>query len=191
MDKETAIKKAAGFKDDWEIDPKRRKGFHKPTGFEIYMGSVWRNAEGMHYDAVIGYRAGNYPDRKETKEEINELQRQFGILYEAGYMPGRTKEEKEEESRRIHEEAEQARAEFQAQVAKEEEWRRTHPEEYQKEIEQNIRNYFAKMQQDDEKWYHDRGREMPEESKERYAKKTEEMIEKFHREQAARNNIDR
>ena len=167
MDKETAIKKAAGFKDDWEIDPKKRKGFHKPTGFEIYMGSVWRNAEGMHYDAVIGYRAGNYPDRKETKEE------------------------KEEESRRIHEEAEQARAEFQAQVAKEEEWRRTHPEEYQKEIEQNIRNYFAKMQQDDEKWYHDRGREMPEESKERYAKKTEEMIEKFHREQAARNNIDR
>ena len=161
MNRETAIKKAAEFKDDWEIDPKRRKGFHKPTGFEIYMGSVWRNAEGMHYDAVIGYRAGNYPDRKETKEEINELQRQFGILYEAGYMPGRTKEEKEEESRRIHEEAEQARAEFQAQVAKEEEWRRTHPEEYQKEIEQNRKAARARERQ----WFIDHELPVPDKYK--------------------------
>ncbi len=191
MDRETALKKASEFKDDWEIDPQRKKGFHKPTGFEIYMGSIWRNAEGMHYDAVIGYRAGNYPDRKETKEEINELQRQFGILYEAGYMPGRTREEKEEESRRIDEAVARSRAWHDAQVAKEKAWRQNHPEEYKREVEQNIHNYFAQKQQAAEKWYQDRGKEMPEENKKYYEQETKKMIEKFHREQATKNNTDR
>ncbi len=191
MDKETAIKKAAKFKDDWEIDRLQGLAYNKPTGFMLSLGAVWRDSKGKRQFQVLHWYKEDVPGAQKTSEEVNRLLKEFGILYEAGYMPPLTKEEKEEESRRIHEEAEQARAEFQAQVAKEEEWRRTHPEEYQKEIEQNIRNYFAKMQQDDEKWYHDRGREMPEESKERYAKKTEEMIEKFHREQAARNNIDR
>ena len=182
MDKEKAIAKAEAFKDDWEIDPKRRKGLHKPTGFEIYMGSIWRDENGMHYDAVLGYKKGNYPARQGTIEEMNELQRQFGILYEAGYMPGMTKEEREEESRRIHEDAEKSRKEFQARVAAEEEWQRTHPEEYIEQSENNIRKYYAKAQAANEKWYKDRGMEFPEERKKYYEQETQKMIEKFHKE---------
>ena len=106
MDKAKAIEAASKFKENWEIDSKKRIGVHKPTGFEIHMGPIWRDENGKRkYDAIFSYRAGDYPQREGTIEEINELQRQFGILYEAGYMPGMSKEEREEESRRIHEEA--------------------------------------------------------------------------------------
>ena len=183
MDKEKAIAKAEAFKDEWEIDPKEQHGLHKPTGFEIDMGSVWYDDEDkMHYDAVVWYNEGKYPARQGTIEEMNELQRQFGILYEAGYMPGMTDEEIEEESRRIHEAAEKSRKEFQARVAAEEEWRRTHPEEYIEQSENNIRKYYAKAQAANEKWYKDRGMEFPEERKKYYEQETQKMIEKFHKE---------
>ncbi len=140
MEKEKAIKEAEAFREDWELDGKKRRGKHKLTGFEIYMGAAWRDKKGLHYDAVIGYRDGDYPARQGTIEEINELQRQFGILYEAGYLPGMTKEEKAEESRRIHEEGEKSRAEFQAEVARQQEWIRTHPKEYEEWVKKNREN---------------------------------------------------
>ena len=142
MDKAKAIETASKFKEDWEIDPKEQHGLHKRTGFEIDLGSVWYDEEGqMKYDAVFWYNEG-YKDREGTIEEINELQRQFGILYEAGYMPGKTDEEYEEEYRKIDEREEKLRAEFQAQAAKEEEWRRTHPEEYIAQVEANVKDYY-------------------------------------------------
>ena len=161
MDKEKAIAKAEAFKDDWEIDPKRRKGLHKPTGFEIYMGSIWRDENGMHYDAVLGYKKGNYPARQGTIEEMNELQRQFGILYEAGYMPGMTKEEREEEYRKIDEAVAKSRAWHEARVAAEEEWQRTHPEEFQKQIEENLKAARRRKAQ----WYIDHDLPVPDKFK--------------------------
>ena len=123
MDKETAIKKAAKFKDDWEIDRLQGLAYNKPTGFMLSLGAVWRDSKGKRQFQVLHWYEEDVPGAQRISEEINRLLKEFGILYEAGYMPPLTKEEKEEESRRIHEEAEQARAEFQAQVAKEEEWK--------------------------------------------------------------------
>lgn len=157
MDKEKAIAKAEAFKEDWEIDPKEQHGLHKRTGFEIDLGSVWYDEEGqMKYDAVFWYNEG-YKDREGTIEEINELQRQFGILYEAGYMPGKTDEEYEEEYRKIDEAVERSKAWHQAQAAKEEEWRRTHPEEYQAMIKKNLENARKRKIQ----WFLDRDLPVP------------------------------
>ena len=140
MDEKEAQREAEAFKDEWDIDPKEQHGLHKPTGFEIDMGSVWYDDEDkMHYDAVVWYNEGKYPARQGTIEEMNELQRQFGILYEAGYMPGMTDEEIEEEYRKIDEAVAKSRAWHEARVAAEEEWQRTHPEEFQKQIEENLK----------------------------------------------------
>ncbi len=84
-------------------------------------------------------------------KEVNRLLKEFGILYEAGYMPPLTKEEQEEEYRKIDEAEEKVRKEFQARVAAEEEWRRTHPEEFQKQIEENLKAARKRKAQ----WYID------------------------------------
>ncbi len=158
MDEKEAQREAEAFKDEWEIDPKEQHGLHKPTGFEIDMGSVWYDDEDkMHYDAVVWYNEGKYPARQGTIEEMNELQRQFGILYEAGYMPGKTDEEYEEEYRKIDEAVERSKAWHQAQAAKEEEWRRTHPEEYQAMIKKNLENARKRKIQ----WFLDRDLPVP------------------------------
>ncbi len=191
MDRETALKKASKFKDDWEIDRRQGLAYNKPTGFMLSLGAVWIDSKGERQFQVLHWYKEDIPGAQRTSAEINRLLKEFGILYEAGYMPPLTKEEKEEENRRIHEEAEQARAEFQTQVAREKAWRQNHPEEYKREIEQNIHNYFAQKQQAAEKWYQDRGKEMPEENKKYYEQETKKMIEKFHREQATKNNTDR
>lgn len=145
----------------FSIDRLQGLAYNKPTGFMLSLGAVWRDSKGKRQFQVLHWYKEDVPGAQRTSEEVNRLLKEFGILYEAGYMPPLTKEEKEEESRRIHEEAEQARAEFQAQVAKEEEWRRTHPEEYQKEIEQNRKAARAREHQ----WFIDHELPVPDKYK--------------------------
>ena len=182
MDKEKAIAKAEAFKDEWEIDRLEGTAYHKPTGFKLSLGAVWRDEKGERQFEVLHWYEKNIPGAKQDMKEVNRLLKEFGILYEAGYMPPLTKEEQEEEYRKIDEAEEKVRKEFQARVAAEEEWRRTHPEEYIEQSENNIRKYYAKAQAANEKWYKDRGMEFPEERKKYYEQETQKMIEKFHKE---------
>ena len=115
MDKEKAIAKAEAFKDDWEIDRLEGTAYHKPTGFKLSLGAVWRDEKGERQFEVLHWYEKNIPGAKQDMKEVNRLLKEFGILYEAGYMPPLTKEEQEEE------------------------WRRTHPEEFQKQIEENLK----------------------------------------------------
>ena len=182
MDKEKAIAKAEAFKDDWEIDRLEGTAYHKPTGFKLSLGAVWRDEKGERQFEVLHWYEKNIPEAKQDMKEVNRLLKEFGILYEAGYMPPLTKEEIEEEYRKIDEAVAKSRAWHEARVAAEEEWQRTHPEEYIEQSENNIRKYYAKAQAANEKWYKDRGMEFPEERKKYYEQETQKMIEKFHKE---------
>ena len=116
MDREKAQKLAEAFKDDWEIDPKARRGLHKKTGFEIFMGGTYYDDEGhAHYECM--FRATQeHPEEELTDEVIRRLQREAAILKEAGYMPGRTKYEQEQENLRIDREAAKVREEFEREA---------------------------------------------------------------------------
>ena len=167
MDKSKAQKLAETFKDDWEIDPKAQHGLHKKSGFEIYMGSLYHDEDGhLRYDCMFRTTRAN-PEEKLTDEVFKRLQREFGILYEAGYMPGRTEQEQAQENLRIDKEAEQTRKEFAAEAQAQSRYWQEHPEEYQEYIKSNREKYEAKKKEAEQKWYQERGIIPPKNSNER------------------------
>ena len=168
MDKSKAQKLAEAFKDDWEIDPKAQHGLHKKSGFEIDLGSTWYQNDELHYTSVFWYNPGYGRDGEPVDaHEVTELQREFGILYEAGYMPGRTEQEQAQENLRIEKEAEQTRKEFAAKAQAQSRYWQEHPEEYQEYIKSNREKYEAKKKETEQKWYQERGIIPPKNSNER------------------------
>ena len=153
MDREKAQKLAEAFKDDWEIDPKEQHGLHKKTGFEIFMGGTYYDDEGhAHYECM--FRATQeHPEEELTDEVIRRLQREAAILKEAGYMPGRTKYEQEQENLRIDREAAKVREEFEREARRQKKYWEEHPQEYEEFVANNRRMYAEKQL----KWYKDHG----------------------------------
>lgn len=163
MDREKAQKLAEAFKDDWEIDPKAQHGLHKKTGFEIFMGGTYYDDEGhAHYECM--FRATQeHPEEELTDEVIRRLQREAAILKEAGYMPGRTKYEQEQENLRIDREAAKVREEFEREARRQKKYWEEHPQEYEEFVANNRRMYEEKKRAEELKWYKDRGFTPPKE----------------------------
>lgn len=163
MDREKAQKLAEAFKDDWEIDPKARRGLHKKTSFEIFMGGTYYDDEGhAHYECM--FRATQeHPEEELTDEVIRRLQREAAILKEAGYMPGRTKYEQEQENLRIDREAAKVREEFEREARRQKKYWEEHPQEYEEFVANNRRMYEEKKRAEELKWYKDRGFTPPKE----------------------------
>ena len=163
MDREKAQKLAEAFKDDWEIDPKAQHGLHKKTGFEIFMGGTYYDDEGhAHYECM--FRATQeHPEEELTDEVIRRLQREAAILKEAGYMPGRTKYEQEQEYLRIDREAAKVREEFEREARRQKKYWEEHPQEYEEFVANNRRMYEEKKRAEELKWYKDRGFTPPKE----------------------------
>lgn len=163
MDREKAQKLAEAFKDDWKIDPKARRGLHKKTGFEIFMGGTYYDDEGhAHYECM--FRATQeHPEEELTDEVIRRLQREAAILKEAGYMPGRTKYEQEQENLRIDREAAKVREELHQEALRQEKYWEEHPQEYEEFVANNRRMYEEKKRNEELKWYKDRGFTPPKE----------------------------
>lgn len=163
MDREKAQKLAEAFKDDWEIDPKAQHGLHKKSGFEIFMGGTYYDDEGhAHYECM--FRATQeHPEEELTDEVIRRLQREAAILKEAGYMPGRTKYEQEQENLRIDREAAKVREEFEREARRQKKYWEEHPQEYEEFVANNRRMYEEKKRAEELKWYKDRGFTPPKE----------------------------
>ena len=163
MDREKAQKLAEAFKDDWEIDPKEQHGLHKKTGFEIFMGGTYYDDEGhAHYECM--FRATQeHPEEELTDDVIKRLQREAAILKEAGYMPGRTKYEQEQENLRIDREAAKVREELHQEALRQEKYWEEHPQEYEEFVANNRRMYEEKKRAEELKWYKDRGFTPPKE----------------------------
>ena len=164
MDREKAQKLAEAFKDDWEIDPKEQHGLHKKTGFEIDLGPIWYQDDELHYSSIFWYNSGYGHDGEPvSEEEVNELQREFGILYEAGYMSGPTEEEREQEYLQIDREAAKVREELHQEALRQEKYWEEHPQEYEEFVANNRRMYAEKKRTEELKWYKDRGFTPPKE----------------------------
>ena len=159
MDREQAQKLAEAFKDDWEIDPKARRGLHKKTGFEIFMGGTYYDDEGHARYECMFRATQEHPEEELTDEVIRKLQREAAILKEAGYMPGRTKYEQEQENLRIDREAAKVREESLKEALRQEKYWKEHPQEYEEFIANNRRMYAEKQLQ----WYKDHGLVPPKE----------------------------
>ncbi len=140
MEKEKAIKEAEAFKEDWELDRWEGLAYNKPTGLMISLGSVWRDKDGHRQFQVIHWYKDEVPGAQRTAAEVNRLLKEFGILYEAGYMPPLTKEERAIKDRLIDKGVEESRKWHQAEVARQQEWIRTHPKEYEEWVKKNREN---------------------------------------------------
>ena len=163
MDREQAQKLAETFKDNWEIDPKEQSGLHKKTGFEIFMGGTYYDDEGHARYECMFRATQEHPEEELTDEVIRKLQREFAILYEAGYMPGLTEEEQEQEYLRIDREEERVREEFIKEARRQKKYWEDHPQEYEEFIANNRRMYEEKKRAEELKWYKDRGFTPPKE----------------------------
>ncbi len=164
MDKEKAKRKAESFKEEWEIYPKEESAVHKKTQIKFSLEDVFEDSMGKKRYSVSAQFVGDPRDPSIPStpfDKVGPLERQFAILYEAGYLPGKTLEELEEEARRNHEEVLKLREQHEREADEQAKYWQEHPEEYEEMIRKNIEDYNREQAE----WYIRRGWPVPDKYK--------------------------